>query len=113
MATTEWPNFSDDYALDPSTGNHPNSVYLEADLSGLPPLHICVGGLDTLRDYSVELAIRDRDIGGNDALSVYSGVGRSHVRLARLVTVARVAISAGAKFLAENHYRRPDLLSQT
>lgn len=86
----------------------PYVLPLEADdFGGLPPMFICAGGMDTLRDDSVELSRRVLRAGGEAELRIADGLGHSFMKCHRQITKASHVIDQGCRFL------RSKLLSET
>jgi acetyl esterase len=63
-----------------------------ADLAGLPPAHLIVGGLDPLLDDSHRLAAHLEEVGVPCQLSVYDGINHGFIRYGRLIATARRAV---------------------
>lgn len=72
-----------------------------ADLRGLPPAKLIVGGIDPLRADSVALAQRLCDCGVACELSLYPGLIHGFMTMVSEVRAARRAILDGAAFLRE------------
>lgn len=74
---------------------------LGARLSGLPPAHLLVGGLDPLLDDSEALARRLKEAGVPCRLQVYDGINHGFIRYGRLIATARRALADCAAALKQ------------
>jgi acetyl esterase len=64
-----------------------------ADLKGLPPAHLIVGGLDPLLDDSNNLTAKLKAAGVPVNLTIYQGINHGFIRYARLIRTARHAVT--------------------
>jgi acetyl esterase len=71
----------------------------DAALVRLPPLYLAAAGIDPLRDDTVHLAARLREIGALPVLSVREGLGHSFLGFARMVDEARAVLQDAADFI--------------
>jgi acetyl esterase/lipase len=95
-AALEW--FYDQYVPDRGLRGHPDVSPLFADLGGLPPVHLAVGGRDSLLDDTVFLAARMVAAGVDCTLDVVPG-GEHSFDMAP-VQAARDAVARTHAFLA-------------
>ncbi|MCG8509666.1 MAG: alpha/beta hydrolase [Rhodospirillales bacterium] len=76
----------------------PMAVPMKANLTGLPPAHLCAAGLDVLRDDTLNLARRFEDSGVQIELKRYEGVCHAFIGLGRMVDAGNTAIANAAAF---------------
>jgi acetyl esterase len=91
--------FLSQYLPDPARRVDPRVNVAAADLRGLPPAKLIVGGIDPLRDDSIALARRLCDCGVACELSLYPGLIHGFMTMVSEVRAARRAILEGAAFL--------------
>jgi acetyl esterase len=72
-----------------------------ADLAGLPPAHLIVGGLDPLLDDSRRLAMALDAVHVPNTLRVYDGINHGFIRYGRLIGTARRALADAAAALRQ------------
>ncbi|MCA8901570.1 MAG: alpha/beta hydrolase [Hyphomonas sp.] len=88
-----------DYLGAPDTDN-PYARPLLADLSGLPPTHLCIAECDILLDENLELERRLTDAGVDVSARVYPGATHSFLEAVSISETADEALAAGALWLA-------------
>ena len=76
----------------------PRAAPLRADLSGLPPVHLCAAGLDVLRDDTLNLARKLNEVGVTYELKTYEGVCHAFSGLGRMVDAGRNSLANAAVF---------------
>ncbi len=76
----------------------PRAAPLRADLSGLPPVHLCAAGLDVLRDDTLNLARKLNEVGVPYELKTYEGVCHGFSGLGRMVDAGRNSLANAAIF---------------
>jgi len=77
----------------------PRAAPLKADLSGLPPAFLAAAELDVLRDDTLRLAARMRELGLPHELKRYPGVCHGFLDQSRMVDAGVAALADGAGFL--------------
>lgn len=89
-----------DYLGTPNTDN-PYARPLLADLTGLPPVHLCIANCDILRDEN--LVLHDRLINSDVDVSceIYEGATHSFLEAMSMSACARKAISDSSKWLKQ------------
>jgi acetyl esterase/lipase len=98
LSRDEMANYWDAYLKDRDDHENPLAVPMKADLSGLPPTHLCAAGLDVLRDDTLNLARRFEDAGVPIELKNYEGVCHGFIGLGRMVDASNTAITNAAAF---------------
>ncbi|MEQ9314716.1 MAG: alpha/beta hydrolase [Henriciella sp.] len=98
LETEEMKDFWADY-LSPGDETNPHARPLLADLSGLPPVHLCIAECDILLDENLELEMRLNEAGVETDTKVYKGVTHSFLEAMSISESARTAIETGAKWL--------------
>lgn len=98
LETEEMKDFWNDY-LSPGDETNPYARPLLADLTGLPPTHLCIAECDILLDENLELARRLEAAGVETDSHVYKGVTHSFLEAMSISEQARTAIDKGAKWL--------------
>lgn len=84
------------YLTDEADMRDPLVDILSADLTGLPPVHLCVAELDTLRDDSVALLARLREARVDITSKTYAGAIHGFTLLVKEVELARQALADAA-----------------
>ena len=79
---------------------HPLISPIFADLSGLPPMYMVVGGAETLRDDTTRLADLARTAGVDVAVDIYPGLMHIFPLFAAMLPEGREAIDKIAAFIA-------------
>ena len=100
LGTGEMRDFWAGYLGAPSTAN-PYARPLLADLSGLPPAHLCIAECDILRDENIDLRDRLRAAGNPVSAIVYPGATHSFLEAVSISRIAEQAIADGAGWLAK------------
>lgn len=98
LGTGEMRDFWAGYLGALSTTN-PYARPLLADLSGLPPTHLCIAECDILRDENLELRDRLRAAGNPVSAIVYPGATHSFLEAVSISRCASQAIEDGAQWL--------------
>lgn len=88
----------DAYGRNVADRDNPRAAPMKADLTGMPPMHLCAAGLDVLRDDTLNLAKRLSETGAPFELKRYEGVCHAFVGLGRVVKAGDAAIAAAAAF---------------
>lgn len=94
----EMAAFWRDYLGAPDTDN-PYARPLLADLSGLPPVHLCIANCDILRDENLVLCDRLTEVNVEVSCEVYDGATHSFLEAMSMSACARQAISDSSKWL--------------
>jgi acetyl esterase len=91
-----WVNY-----LGMPTTDDPYARPLLADLSGLPPVHLCIAECDILADHNTELADRLETAGVEVSSIVYKGATHSFLEAVSISHCADRAIQDASNWLAE------------
>lgn len=78
---------------------HPEASPLHAELPGLPPLYLSVGGIDTTRDDATRLAARAGEAGVDVTLEIEGAMIHGFHGLAALIPEARASLDRAGDFL--------------
>ena len=95
----EMKDFWSAYLGAPDTDN-PYARPLLADLSGLPPTHLCIAECDILLDENIELQDRLMAAGNNVSAITYPGATHSFLEAVSVSGCAERALQDGASWLA-------------
>lgn len=87
--------------LDKPTTDDPYARPLLADLSGLPPVHLCIAECDILADQNTELAARLKAAGVDVSAIVYKGATHSFLEAVSISPCAGRAIQDASDWLAK------------
>jgi acetyl esterase len=98
LSQTQMRWIMETYLENPAQQDDWRAAPLLAELKGLPPAHLIVGGLDPLLDDSNKLAGKLKAAGVPATLTIYQGINHGFIRYGRLIRTARTAIAecAGA-----------------
>lgn len=102
LGSSEMRDFWAGYLGAPATTN-PYARPLLADLSGLPPVHLCIAECDILRDENLELRDRLLAAGNSVSATVYPGATHSFLEAVSISRIAEQAIADGAQWLAKQY----------
>lgn len=94
----EMKAFWADY-LGSEPASNPQARPLEADLAGLPPVHLCIAACDILVDENLELERRLRAAGTEVSSIVYEGATHSFLEAVSISPLAQRALQDGADWL--------------
>lgn len=87
--------------LGAATTSDPYARPLLADLSGLPPAHLCIAECDILRDENLELRDRLHAAGSPVSAITYPGATHSFLEAVSISRIASQAIEDGAQWIAK------------
>lgn len=99
LGTAEMKAFWSDYLGAPDTDN-PHARPLLADLSGLPPTHLCIAECDILLDENLELKARLEGAGVPVSAIVYPGATHSFLEAVSISATAAQAMADASAWLA-------------
>lgn len=99
LGVDEMSDFWVNYLGQPTTDD-PYARPLLADLSGLPPVHLCIAECDILADQNTELATRLQAAGVEVSAVVYKGATHSFLEAINVSGCAERAIQAASGWLA-------------
>lgn len=97
----EMHDFWISYLGQPSTDD-PYARPLLADLSGLPPVHLCIARCDILADQNTELAARLEAVGNDVSAILYEGATHSFLEAVSVSDCADRAIQDASDWLARH-----------
>ncbi len=100
LSVEEMKAFWRDYLGAPTTGD-PYARPLLADLSGLPPVHLCIAQCDILLDENLELKSRLEAGGVPVSAEVYPGATHSFLEAVSVSPLAGRAIAEASAWLAK------------
>lgn len=100
LTVEEMGGFWINYLGQPTTGD-PYARPLLADLSGLPPVHLCIAECDILADHNTELADRLETAGVEVSSIVYKGATHSFLEAVSISDCADRAIQDASDWLAK------------